>query len=73
MEGDPKPRGPLESAILERIRAEGLAGLPDLEAHLAGREPTADERINLAVRMSLITTEAVLMLARHLDEHPRAG
>jgi hypothetical protein len=59
---------PLEPELHELIRTKGLADPDALRSGVSGREPTADERINIAWRMNMTLMEALLLLAQRLDE-----
>lgn len=61
-------RGPLEKEIHELIRSKGLAMPEILESSVAGTDPDLIGRINIAWQMNMILVEAILRLAREVDD-----
>jgi len=71
MDEAPK-RGPVESEIHELIRLKSLAAPSFLEPRVEGREFTVVEVANQALYGTVVLTEALLRLAREVDDL-RAG
>jgi hypothetical protein len=67
-----RERGPLETELHELIRSKGLASPELLDAAFADRDLSDIERINIALRMGMNLMEALLRLAREVDDL-RAG
>jgi hypothetical protein len=67
VEGE-RERGPLEKQIYEMLRQKGL-GLPEiLEADVSGNEPSSEEWLRVLMQVAMHHMEAILRLARELDE-----
>jgi len=60
--------GPLESEIHEFIRSRGMAMPEMIEANFTGTEPSDVAKINIAWRMNEILREALLRVAREVDD-----
>jgi hypothetical protein len=68
-----RERGPLESELHELIRRKGL-GFPEILQHdVTGADLTVDESINIAWQMNMVLMEAVLRLAREIDDSRSGG
>jgi hypothetical protein len=67
-----RERGPLETELHELIRRKGLAAPEILNAQMTGQDLSETERINIAWQMNMILMEALLRLAREVDDL-RAG
>jgi hypothetical protein len=63
-----RERGPLEREIHELIRTKSLGSPFYLEPAVAGREFTPDEMAKQAMYGTVVLMEAILRLARELDE-----
>ena len=65
---DEGERGPLERELYKLIRSKGLAIPELLDSQVAEREPSETERINIAWQMDMVLMEALLRLAREVDD-----
>jgi hypothetical protein len=63
-----RERGPIEKRLHELIRDKGLASPALLEAQVSGVMPTLEQRMLDAEQMNLILMEALLELAREVDD-----
>jgi hypothetical protein len=63
-----RERGPLEAELHHLIRSKGLAAPEILNATVEGRELTDSERINISWQMEMTLMEALLRLAREVDD-----
>jgi hypothetical protein len=63
-----RERGPIEKRLHELIRDKGLRGRALIKAQVTGEMPTVEERMLNAERMEMVLMEALLDLAREVDD-----
>ena len=66
-----RERGPIESRLYEQIRRQAAGRPAMLDINVSGEMPPIEQRMTNAERMDFVTVEALLDLAREVDDLAR--
>jgi len=72
-EQEERSGGPLEEEIHELVRLRGTSDPDLLRAQFSGREPTLEEWVAFLQRQDEVLLEALLRLAREIDDLRASG